>query len=54
MFTCNPTYQLSNKENILCHEGNAVSILQLPGKYTDNYFKGTDNTARNKKMTDLL
>ena len=53
MLTCNPTYQLSNKTTIFCHWRKAVPILQLPGKYTDKYFKGADNTARSKiKMTE--
>ena len=46
---CNPTYQLSNKENGFCCKRKAFPILHLLCKYTDNHFKGTHNTARGKK-----
>jgi len=48
MLTWSQTHQLSNKENVLCHEREALPVLQLLSKCTHNYFKGTHNTARSK------
>ena len=49
LLRCNPTYQLSNKENGFCHEWKAFPNLQLLCKYTHNHFEGTHNTVRSNR-----